>query len=91
MYGRSLGGLPLNLLQEGQKLRVAVWWQAGGDQLARQHIDRRKQRGGAVAGVVTGLPLGDAGAQGQDGLRALERLHLALFVHAQHHCLLGRV
>jgi len=81
----------LDLLQEGQELGVAVSGQAGGDHLTRQHIERRQQRGGTVALVVTGLPLGDAGPQGQDGLGALQGLDLALFVHRQDQGLIRRL
>ena len=43
-----------------------------------------------MALVVVGTPLRLAGAHGQERLAAIERLDLALLVHAQHHGALRR-
>jgi hypothetical protein len=41
--------------------------------------------------VVVGAPLRDPGRQRQDGLREVQRLDLALLVHAQHHRIKWRI
>ena len=61
------------------------------DDLAGGDVERCKERGRAVARIVVRAPLGDAGGQRQQRLCAIERLDLALLVHAQHHRLHRRV
>ena len=39
--------------------------------------------------LVVSAPLGNPWQQGQDRLGAIQRLHLGLLVHAQHHGVLG--
>ena len=56
---------------------------AGGD------VQGGKQGGGAVPLVVVGKAFHVSQAQGQHGLTSFQRLDLALFVHAQHHGVLG--
>ena len=60
------------------------------DDLPVEHIQRRKQRGRAVTLVVVRHGLCAALLQRQPRLRALQRLHLALLVAAQHQRVLGR-
>src|SRR5882672_2917929 len=48
-----------------------------------QHIERREQRRRPVAFVVVRLLLGQAGTQGKDRLRPVQRLNLTLLIHAQ--------
>jgi hypothetical protein len=47
-----------------------------------EHVQRREQRGCAMALVVVGEALDIAEPHGQHGLRALQRLALTLLVHA---------
>ena len=62
-----------------------------GDHRAVGDVERREQAGDAVAGVIVGAPLGHAGHHRQHRLGPVQRLHLALLVHAQHHRLLRRI
>ena len=60
-----------------------------GDHGAVGDVERREQAGDAVADVVVGAPLGHAGHHRQHRLGPVQRLHLRLLVHAQHHRPLG--
>ena len=70
---------------------MAVAGVAGVGDLAGGGVQGGEQAGDPVPGVVVGLPLGDARAHRQDRLGALQRLALGLFIHADHHGVLGRV
>ena len=61
------------------------------DDVAGLGVERGEQAGGAVAGVVVGAAFDLAGAHGQQRSGAVERLNLALFVHAQDQRAFGRV
>jgi hypothetical protein len=50
-----------------------------------------EQGGSAMAFIVVRMPFDLAGAQWQHGLSAIQCLNLALFVHADHHRMIGRV
>src|SRR5208283_3033256 len=54
-------------------------------------LQRGEQAGGAVADVVVGLLLGNALAQRQNRLGAIQRLDLRLLVDADHHIARGRM
>jgi hypothetical protein len=58
---------------------------------AVEQVEGSEQGGGAVADRVVGHPLDITEAHGQQGLAALERLHLAFLVDAQDQRLVGRV
>ena len=58
---------------------------------AGQHVQRGEQGRGAVALVVVGHRAGPAGLDRQRRLGAIQRLDLALLVHAQHDRVLRRV
>ena len=77
-------------LEEFQKLLMAMPSMTLTDHLPRRDIQRRKQRGGAVANVVVGLLSREAGAHRQQRPRAIQGLDLALFVHRQHDGVIGR-
>jgi hypothetical protein len=85
------GELAHDPAQEGEELLVAVARLAGGHDLAGGDLERGIEVGGAVSLVVVRAPLGQAGAQRQDRLRAVERLHLRLLVDAEDERALGRV
>jgi len=80
--GRHIG---LDGAQEREELACAMPPVQLPDDRTRGDVERREQRRGAVAHVVVSAPLGDAGGHRQDRLGAIERLNLALLVHAQHH------
>ncbi len=78
------GCLTIDLAQELQPLGVAMALLTLGDDLAVEHVERGKQRGRTIALVVMRHRGGAALLQWQPRLRAVQRLHLALFVAAQH-------
>src|SRR5262245_16752318 len=86
---RSGGRLASISSRKLAELDRAVAWEALADHLAGGHIERGKQAGGAVSNIVVGAPLGLARPQRQERLSAVERLHLALFVDAQHDGVVG--
>ena len=61
------------------------------DDRAVEHIQRREQRGRAIALVIVGHGAGAALLHRQPGLGAVERLDLALLVHRIHQRLVRRV
>ena len=91
MHPQALGDLTIDRAQELQKLDVAV--DAVG--IARSpsppgHPTRQQGRG-PVALVVVGHRPCPLGLDRQRRLRTIQRLDLALLIHAQHHGLLRRV
>jgi hypothetical protein len=54
------------------------------DDPSRFHIERGEQRRRAMAFVVVGAPFDLTGPHGQQRLRAIQRLNLALFIDAEH-------
>ena len=86
-----LGDLLVDRLQELVELDRAVTVVQPADHLAGGEVERRVQAGGAVALVVVGRALGRAGQHRQDRLGAIQRLDLALLIHAQDDRALGRV
>ena len=85
------GNYRFNMIQKLAKLGGTVSPMQFTDDLASSDIQSGKQRGGAVAFVVVGAPLGLARSQRQRGLGAIERLDLALLIGAQHQGSFGRV
>jgi hypothetical protein len=77
------GHLGLDGVEEADELRVAVLLHAAADDLARGHIQRGEEGGGAVANVVVGHGAAAAALERQAGLGAVERLDLALLVDRQ--------
>ena len=71
-------------LEEVEELPGPVAAIALADDRGGGDVRRREQRDRAVALVIVGTPLGDAGQHRQDRLGAVEGLELALFVDAQH-------
>ena len=61
------------------------------DHCTIEDVERRKQRRGAVAKVVVSDAFDVAQPHRQHRLGALQRLDLALLVHAQHQGLVGRI
>ena len=85
-----LWGLAINLAQELQPLHVGVTLLALANDLAVKDVECGKQRGGAIALVVVCHGLRTPLFQRQPRLGAVQRLHLALLVTAQHQRTLGR-
>ena len=74
--------------QEGDEFDVGVALEAPSMDLAAGHLQRGEQAGGAVARVVVSHTSGQSGPHRQRRLRAIKRLNLGLFIHAQHQGLL---
>ena len=70
--------------QEGDEFDVGVALEAPSMDLAAGHLQRGEQAGGAVARVVVSHTRGQSGPHRQRRLRAIKRLNLGLFIHAQH-------
>ncbi len=85
-----LGRLSVDGTQEFQPLRVTMPLLALRDDLTVQHVQSGEQCGRTVALVVVRHGGRTPLLQWQPGLRAIERLHLALLVAAQHQGVLGR-
>jgi hypothetical protein len=71
--------------------RFVHWYNEEHRHLSRGDVQGREQGRRAMAHVVMRAPFGHPRGQGQDRLRPVERLNLALLVHAQHHRLHRRV
>ena len=76
---------------EADELLVPMAGHAAADDLAFEHAERREQGRGAVALVVVGEGRALAPLHRQAGLRAVERLDLALLVDGDHHGMARRV
>ncbi len=70
---------------------VAVQMIALSQHLAGQHVQGREQGGSAVPLVIVSDTLDVTEAQRQQRLGALQRLHLALLIHAQHQGIVRRI
>ena len=81
---RGRDGL-LDGVEEADELLMAMALHASADDLAVEHVEGGEQRRRAVALVVVRHGAGSAALHGQAGLRAVERLDLALLVDGQHH------
>ncbi len=77
--------------QKTQEFLMAMPRLALRDDVAGEDIKGCKQRGRAVPDIVVGQAFDVPQAKRQHRLSALQRLHLALFVYAQHHGVVGRI
>ena len=77
---QMFGHAAFDVTQEAQELLKLVSQLALSEHLAVGDIERREQRGRAVANVVVSDAFEVTQSHRQHGLRALKRLHLALFV-----------
>ncbi len=91
VQGNTLRELPVQMTQETQELLVPVSWETLSDHPPVQEIESREECCDPVPLVVMSHGSATAFLHGQPGLSALERLNLALFVHAQDNCLVGRI
>ena len=83
--------LPVDLPQKLQKLIVAMPLKTAPDDFSLQHIQRRKQGGRTMPHIVMRQRATAALFHRQSGLDSVQRLNLALLIHAQHHGLVGWV
>ena len=85
------GHAGVNVLEEAQKLLVAMPRLALGDDLAGGHVQGGKEVGGTVTDVAMRDAFDVSEPEGQERLGSLQRLGLALLVNAEHHRVVGRV
>src|SRR5262249_7337276 len=78
-------------IEELEELLVAMTPIATSVHLARGHLQRGEQAGGAVALIIVSHLRRDAGSQRQQRCGAIKRLDLRFFVHAQHQRAFGWV
>ena len=88
---QALGRLPVDLFEKTQPFDMRVALLGAGDQLALQIVERREQRGRAMAPIIMRHRARMTWAERQARLRALQRLTLAFLVAAQHQRIRWRV
>ena len=88
---RSSGTFAFHEIEERPDIRGAMAGQALVDNPAGGDVECREQRGGAVPLVVVRVPLGLAGAHGQQRLGSVQRLDLRLFTNSEHQRAVGRI
>ena len=71
-------------VDKADEFLVAIPLHVAADHGALEHVERRKERGRAVALLVVSHGSGPALFERQAGLRAIQRLDLALFVERRH-------
>ena len=81
----------INLSKKRQELLVPMVGLAVGQHLAVGDVQGRKQRRSPVTDIVVGDPLDVAKTHGQQWLRTLQSLTLALLVHTENQCILGGI
>jgi len=91
VQGQGARRLGVDALEEPDKLLMPVTRHAIPDDFAIEHAQGRKEGRGAIALVVVGLSSRNPRPQGEQGLRAVEGLNLALLVDAQHQGFVGRI
>ena len=79
------------MIEKGQELLVPMARFALRDDVPVEDVERRKERGGAVAVVIVGYPFDITQSHRQDRLGALQRLDLGFFIHAQDQRLVRRI
>jgi hypothetical protein len=83
--GRQRG---VHALKEFEKLLMPMTRIALADDLALCDFQRREQGRGAVADIIVRPGSASPGLQRQAGLCAIQGLNLALFINAEHNCVL---
>src|SRR5450432_1125113 len=86
--GRNIS---IEMLQKAQEFLMAMARLALGDDPAVDNVERREERGSAVAKVVVSHALDITESHRQHRLGALQGLHLALLVHAQYQRVIRRI
>src|SRR5690606_20098641 len=72
----------VDFLEKGEKLRAAMATLETPNDLTRRHVQRREERGCAMALIIMSTRGGMARRQRQTGLRPVQRLDLTLLVNA---------
>src|SRR5215213_9781669 len=83
--------LRIDLIKELTKLHRAMAAMQLANDFTRLSVQRGEQRSRAVAFVIMCSALSLARAQGQNGLRPIQRLNLRFLIHTQHQSFIWRV
>ncbi len=83
MHVQVRGNVLFDGIEEVAELTGAMPLLGLADDFACSGIERGEEAGCAVTRVIVGSPLDLAGAHGQQRRGAIQRLYLALFIHAQ--------
>ena len=79
------------LFEKLHELLMPVSWLAVANYRPVQDVQGSEQRGRTVSFIIVCLAFGDARPHWQKRLGSIQRLNLALLIHAQHQCLGRRV
>ena len=79
------------MFEKVEILLMAMALFASGKDFAGGHVERGKERRGAMADVVVRHSFDVTQTDRQNGLGAIQRLNLALLIHTQDHGVLGRI
>ena len=77
--------------QEGYEVLAGVAFHGFPKDLSGPRVESREERQGAVAVVLEPMPFEAAGAQGQNGVKAIQGLDVGLLVNAKHRRMLRRI
>ena len=91
VYVQFCGHVLLDGVEKAAELTGAMTTMQLAQHRAAGHVEGGEQTGGAVPFGVVGAAFDLSGAQGQQRRGAVQRLNLALLVHAQHQGAVGRV
>ena len=91
MYVEFRGHVAVDGVEEAAELAGAMTTMELAQHLAAGHVESGEQAGGAVAFVIVAAAFDLSRAHGQQRRRAIQRLNLALLVHAQNQRSVGRV
>jgi hypothetical protein len=83
MYVQAAGQARFDVIEKSQELLMSVPPVATADRNATGHIQSREQGSDSVPLIIVRLARRHAGRQGQDRLRPIQCLHLALFVNTE--------
>jgi hypothetical protein len=78
----TAGEMVVDVVEKSQKFLMPMPSVAIADGDSAGHVQSREQRRNSMALVIMRLPGRHAWSQRQDRLGAVQRLHLALFIHA---------
>jgi len=89
MHREGGGHLVVEMIEKADELLMPVAWLALGDNRAIEHVEGREQCSGPMPKVVMSHAFNIAQPHRQHRLAPLQRLDLALLVHAPHQGLVG--
>lgn len=90
MHRFVLGNAAFDLVEKADEFLMPVALHVAPQHLAGQHVQRGKERCGAIALIIMGHRLAASLLQRQARLGAVKGLDLRLLIDAQHHRMGGR-